>query len=109
MLAPPSPPPKRQREWMPKFWDGICFGAWWRLLLRNRFRVSPRFWWRACLITLFSLFHSVWRQWQFVLIGWRARRTPIVEAPLFIIGHWRSGTTLLHEMLVLDPRHTYPT
>ena len=25
-----------------------------------------------------------------------------------MIGHWRSGTTLLHELLVLDPRHTFP-
>ena len=24
-----------------------------------------------------------------------------------MIGHWRSGTTLLHELLVLDSRHTY--
>ena len=25
-----------------------------------------------------------------------------------IIGHWRSGTTMLHELLILDPRHTFP-
>ncbi len=25
---------------------------------------------------------------------------------MFVIGHWRSGTTLLHELLTLDPRHT---
>jgi LPS sulfotransferase NodH len=32
-----------------------------------------------------------------------------VDQPLFILGHWRSGTTWLHELLVLDPRHTSPT
>src|SRR5205807_8390888 len=42
------------------------------------------------------------------LYGRRVARTPIHEAPLFIIGHWRTGTTLLHEMLILDERHTYP-
>jgi hypothetical protein len=36
------------------------------------------------------------------------KRTPIKEAPIFIIGHWRTGTTLLHEYLILDERHTYP-
>jgi hypothetical protein len=36
----------------------------------------------------------------------RARTAP---DPLFIIGHWRSGTTLLHELLCLDPRHAGPT
>ncbi|HJZ57978.1 MAG TPA: sulfotransferase, partial [Gemmataceae bacterium] len=29
--------------------------------------------------------------------------------PIFVLGHWRTGTTLLHEYLVLDPRHTSPT
>jgi hypothetical protein len=35
-------------------------------------------------------------------------RTAIRDAPLFIIGHWRTGTTLLHELLILDQRHQYP-
>src|SRR4029077_8536066 len=35
-------------------------------------------------------------------------RTPIREAPIFIIGHWRTGTTFLHELLILDERHAYP-
>jgi hypothetical protein len=30
------------------------------------------------------------------------------DDPIFVVGHWRSGTTLLHELLSLDPRHTYP-
>ncbi len=28
---------------------------------------------------------------------------------IFIIGHWRSGTTLLHELLCSDPRFNYTT
>jgi len=28
---------------------------------------------------------------------------------IVILGYWRSGTTLLHEMLCLDTRYTYPT
>jgi hypothetical protein len=26
-----------------------------------------------------------------------------------VLGYWRSGTTLLHELLCLDPRYTFPT
>jgi hypothetical protein len=37
------------------------------------------------------------------------RRSDIRPAPIFVIGHWRSGTTLMHELLSLDPRHGYPT
>jgi len=30
-------------------------------------------------------------------------------APLFVLGHWRTGTTLLHELLALDERFACPT
>jgi hypothetical protein len=49
---------------------------------------------------------------KWVEIAWYGRRiarTPIQQPPLFILGHWRTGTTLLHELLILDPRHTFPT
>ena len=32
-----------------------------------------------------------------------------IDRPIFIIGHWRSGTTFLHELLCLDDRHIYPS
>jgi hypothetical protein len=28
---------------------------------------------------------------------------------VFVLGHWRAGTTLLHELLARDPRHAAPT
>lgn len=31
------------------------------------------------------------------------------EAPLFVLGHWRTGTTFLHQLLQHDPRFTAPT
>jgi omega-hydroxy-beta-dihydromenaquinone-9 sulfotransferase len=31
-----------------------------------------------------------------------------LPAPVFVIGHWRSGTTLLHELLCMDTRYGYP-
>ena len=36
-------------------------------------------------------------------------RVKLAGDPIFIIGHWRTGTTLLHELLTLDPRHRCPT
>ena len=33
----------------------------------------------------------------------------IEHPPLFVIGHWRTGTTWLHEMLVKDERFSFPT
>lgn len=31
-----------------------------------------------------------------------------VPDPVFILGHWRSGTTLLHNMMALDEQFAYP-
>ncbi len=39
----------------------------------------------------------------------RLAETEIDTPPLFIIGHWRSGTTLLHELLVMDQRLSSPS
>ncbi len=46
---------------------------------------------------------------QHVVYGRRVARTQIKEDPIFVIGHWRSGTTLLHELLALDDRFTFPS
>lgn len=32
-----------------------------------------------------------------------------LKPPVFIIGHWRSGTTLLHNLMCLDPESGYTT
>lgn len=90
------------------FWDGMNFPAWVRLLTKNHFHLGWQWWYMLPMVTAFSLFHSVYRVWQWILMGWRVKKT-FENPPLFILGHWRSGTTLLHELLVLDKRHTYPT
>ncbi len=90
-------------------WLGMDFFAWLRLLRRNRFAVGLSFIPIALLITMMSVFNTLLRIVQTVLYGRRVSRTAITEQPVFIIGHWRSGTTLLHELLALDERHTYPS
>jgi hypothetical protein len=63
----------------------------------------------AVIVSLCSLLNSLLWLIQEVLYGRKIVATEIRQEPLFIIGHWRSGTTLLHELLVQDPRHTFPT
>ena len=41
--------------------------------------------------------------------GRRVAGTELAEPPIFILGHWRAGTTFLHELLIRDPEHTYAT
>lgn len=93
---------------MPHIWEGCDLFAWLRLVLRNNLAIAPSHWYVAFIVTFVSLGHTLLRWVQEAWYGSRLDRVPIPHAPLFIIGHWRTGTTLLHELLILDPRHTYP-
>lgn len=42
------------------------------------------------------------------IYGRRVAQTQITQPPLFVIGHWRSGTTLLHNLLAQDPQFNCP-
>lgn len=44
-----------------------------------------------------------------LVYGRKVRNTELAQPPLFVIGHWRSGTTLLHNVLSKDPRFGYVT
>lgn len=94
-------------RWLFSSLPGITAGGWLRLLRENRFRVEPAHWPRAALITLGSLFNSGYR----LVEDLRHRRRLAgveVKPPLFILGHWRSGTTHLHNLLALDRQLAFP-
>src|SRR5438128_529168 len=103
--AQKAPPP----EWTPRMWQGCSLPALARLLLRNHFAVSPRYAHIPVVVTNVAILHSFLRFVQEALYGGELDRTVVRHAPLFIIGHWRTGTTLLHELLIQDERHTYPS
>lgn len=81
---------------------GITAGDWWRLLRENDFDIDPAYWHRAAVVTSLSLINSLhrWRESR----RWDAdiARTEISHPPLFVLGHWRSGTTHLHNLLAQD-------
>lgn len=95
--------------WYLKFWAGINLFAWIRLLIRNRLAVH----WK-CLPTFLFLcgsgaLNTILRFVQYSMWRSRIHSVEIRAYPIFIVGHWRSGTTFLHELMALDERHTYPT
>jgi hypothetical protein len=93
---------------MPRIWEGCDLFAWLRLLARNSFAVHPRYLYIALIVTFVSLGHTLLRYLQEAWYGSRLDSTPLAGDPIFIVGHWRTGTTLLHELLILDERHTFP-
>ena len=87
--------------------QGMTFTTWFRLLQQNHFQIDLPYWPRAALLTVTSLFNACCRPVEDALYGNMVRGSR-VEAPLFILGHYRSGTTHLHNLLTLDPQFASP-
>jgi hypothetical protein len=86
---------------------GVTFHDWWGTLRDNRFAIDPPYWPRAAILTAGSVLNSLYgrreeKHYRTLLADVK------VQPPLFILGHWRSGTTLLHNLLAVDDRFGYP-
>ena len=94
------------------FWNQYLVGMpWerWRLLRREN-RIDPGYHHRAALLTLVSLHNSLQRRREEREYGECIARTSLAGPPLFVLGHWRSGTTHLHNLLACDrEQFAYPT
>jgi hypothetical protein len=74
-----------------------------RYLPRMNARRVPR----ALLIAALALIGVPLRALQRLVFGRRLARVRIQQPPVFIIGHWRSGTTHLHNLMSQDPAFGY--
>lgn len=95
--------------WCPRFWHGMLLGDVLRLFRKNRMRIHPTLIPMAGAVTFFSAFNSLAYRVQRTIFNRRIFATSIDQPPVFIIGHWRSGTTHMHELLAHDDRFAYPT
>jgi hypothetical protein len=111
---PPETPPTSP-GWRDAFFEkfgpgvalGLPFGAWVRLLAENRFRIPPAYWPKAAFTTGASFVSSAFGLAERAIYGRKVAATQ-VPPPLFVLGHWRSGTTHLHNLLAIDERFGSP-
>ncbi len=87
---------------------GISTRRWIRLVKKNG-GIDRRYLHRAFFITVISLASAPIRLLFSMKYGKKINALTVKEAPVFIIGHWRSGTTYLHELLSYDPQFCYTT
>ena len=87
---------------------GISIKNWIKILSKNG-GIDIRYLPRALFITISSIGIIPARFLFKILYETKIEKTKITKPPVFIIGHWRSGTTFLHELLSYDPQFSYVT
>ena len=64
---------------------------------------------RAFIIAAVSMIGVPFRIYERMAYNKKAAKVELQEPPVFILGHWRSGTTHLHNLLCQDPLASYVT
>jgi hypothetical protein len=86
---------------------GVTFRDWFAILSENRFAIDWPYWPQAALLTAGCGLNSLFLRKETKTFGARLDQV-VVRPPVFILGHWRSGTTLLHNLLAQDDQFAYP-
>ena len=77
---------------------------WMTLLWRHGRQIDKRHRLQALRITLFIIATIPIRLFERLRFGHSVRKHRLTESPVFIIGHWRSGTTNMHNLMLQDPQ-----
>ena len=80
-----------------------------QLLAQNKFAVSPRYIPRLLYSELLVSIMAPYRLKERIKFDKKINLTEIKHDPIFLIGHWRSGTTYLHNFLAKDNNFGYLT
>lgn len=88
---------------------GARFTVLMKLVFRNGITPLPIYMIRFLMLLQGSLFTSLLIVAERIKFGRKTRETRLLKPPVFIVGHWRTGSTFLHQLLNLDPQFTTPT
>jgi omega-hydroxy-beta-dihydromenaquinone-9 sulfotransferase len=88
---------------------GIRFTTLFKMAFVNGISLYPKYILRFLSLVPNSIIVEIFIIVERVKYGRKIKRTIIEKPPVFIIGHWRSGTTFLHQLISLDNQFTAPT
>jgi hypothetical protein len=88
---------------------GIKFTTLFKMVLRHGIGFHPKYTFRFLFLIPNSLISQIFVWVEKIKFEKKIIQTSIEKPPVFIIGHWRSGTTFLHQLISLDNQFTTPT
>jgi len=71
--------------------------------------IDPGYYFKIVLTIFVILIATPFHWWESFVFRRKIKKTKFTTPPVFILGHWRSGTTLLHNTLCIDPSAGYVT
>ena len=90
--------------WVDRLVAGGCVAPRTLASALRRSRVSWRRWPQALVLGLSGVAVQPLAWLQSLLYGRALRQLELPPDPVIVIGHWRSGTTYLHQLLSADPQ-----
>ena len=85
---------------------GIRFSVFYKLLSRNKISFSPKYLLRFLIIFNESIFNAFFTWIENRRYKKKLAKHLVPLNPIFIVGHWRTGSTFLHQLLSLDEQFT---
>ena len=71
------------------------------------YKVYPRYYWRCFVAGVISLISEPFRWLELGFYSGRLSKVAMPRSPVFIIGHWRSGTTYMHNAIAQDKQFSF--
>jgi omega-hydroxy-beta-dihydromenaquinone-9 sulfotransferase len=91
------------------FWFGMRFGDLMNLFKRGRYAFTLNCIPDTLLLVLWTPVNSLLYRISEAKYRRQAEALPLDPAPVFVMGHWRTGTTFMHDLFSEDTNLAYPT
>jgi omega-hydroxy-beta-dihydromenaquinone-9 sulfotransferase len=88
---------------------GTTLGRLLKMILKNGISLNPKLLFRLLFLLQNGIWASFFKLREKAKYGKKLAEAPVVKDPVIIIGHWRTGSTLLHQLMSLDKNFVAPT
>lgn len=81
---------------------GMRLSRFIKLLMKNGMSVNPKFWLRFLFLFQNGIWASIFHRKEKSVYSDKIKAHKLPNDPIIIIGHWRTGSTFLHQLMALD-------
>jgi hypothetical protein len=72
-------------------------------------KIEPRYYLKTFLSSIVVVISALFQWYEKIYYNVQCKKYVLKADPVFIIGHWRTGTTFLHNLMSQDPQMGYVT